>query len=220
MTATTAPAAKDATNIACECSRFFVLRNLREENEGGDLTWDEEFSTNCTSTTRNTFAPGHDAKLKRFLIITGAANWEVTKDEGGMNRTADAMTFAREFGFGYMVSAGIIALRDKEAKRAAAIARKHEREEARNAKALARAERKTAPKTKKAVKIVEADSYRVHEAPTGDGTLVTRKVGRWDYEGILGMHRIEGGEKSDTIEIFRYQDKSGKVIYTTKSRNA
>lgn len=212
---TTAPAIKKSAVLTrCECSRFSVLTNVREDLNG-DLIWDEEFTTNCIAPTRNTFAPGHDAKLKRFLIIAGASDWEVTKDEGGMSRNADAMTFAREFGFGYMVSNGITALQAKQAKQAAAIARKHEREEARNAKALARAERKS---SRKPTEIIEVDGHRLHKAAEADGSLATRKVGRWEYEGIVTMHRVEGGEKADTIEVFSYQNKEGKVILTTKSR--
>lgn len=210
---TTAPATK--TSARCECSRFSVLVNVHDTAEGG-LAWDSEYGTHCISATNNTFAPGHDAKLKSFLIKAGANSHEVTKDEGGVNRISDAMTFATEYGFAYMVSQGIAAAKDKLMKQAEAAARKHERAEEREARKLAKANR--TPKTKKPVEIVEVEGYRFHAAPVADGTLTTRKVGRWDYEGILGMHRVEGGEKADTIEVFRYQDKSGKVLFTTKSR--
>lgn len=200
----TAPTAK--TPSRCECSRFSVLVNVHENDTDGDLTWDDEYSTGCFASTNNTFAPGHDAKLKSFLIRAGSMSHEVTKDEGGMNRNADAMAFANEFGFGYMVSNGIAAAKDKLVRQAEAAARKHERAEEREARKLAK--RST---------IIEVEGFRVN-AKGVKAYAAIRKVGRWDYEGLVAMHRVEGGHASDTVEIFTYVDKQGKTQRTTKSR--
>ncbi|PWK67187.1 hypothetical protein BCL76_10992 [Streptomyces sp. CG 926] len=116
-----------AVPARCECSRYSVLVNLRDED--GDLTWDEELTTGCTATTARVFAPGHDAKLKSALIRWGAEGHEVTREGDGVSTTADAATLASKFIFANMVAAGI--------KRAAA---KAERAGARAAKVQPAAE--------------------------------------------------------------------------------
>lgn len=139
MTAkTTAPkaAATPVEPTPCECSRYSVLSNVREA-ENGDLTWDQELTTGCAATTRRTFAPGHDAKLKSALIRWGAEGHEIRYDDGGMSTTADAATLAAKFPFGHMVAAGIKRAEDKAAAKA-------ERD-------AARAARKVAPKKPKVV---------------------------------------------------------------------
>ncbi|MFF3710439.1 hypothetical protein [Streptomyces phaeochromogenes] len=157
MTAkTTAPkaAAAPAEPTPCECSRYSVLSNVREA-DNGDLTWDQELTTGCTATTKRTFAPGHDAKLKSALIRWGAEGHEIRYDDGGMSTTADAATLAAKFPFGHMVAAGIKRAEDKAAAKA-------ERD-------AVRAARKAAPKKPKTVKakvgrtvregVVEGDEF-------------------------------------------------------------
>ncbi len=63
-----------------------------------------ELTTGCTATTKRTFAPGHDARLKGFLIRNGA--------EGNLVRVGDdvntsAQAVANQFGFSGMVADGI-----------------------------------------------------------------------------------------------------------------
>ena len=78
----------------CTCSTVVILA------DNGD-----EITTNCKATTKRTFAPGHNARLKGFLIRAGVEGNLVTFEGSGMNITAQAM--AESFGFGYMVAAGI-----------------------------------------------------------------------------------------------------------------
>lgn len=63
-----------------------------------------ERTTGCTATTKRTFAPGHDARLKGFLIRAGAENMLVRVGDD-VNTSAQAV--AEQFGFGYMVADGI-----------------------------------------------------------------------------------------------------------------
>ncbi|MEU9589855.1 hypothetical protein AB0D84_09000 [Streptomyces sp. NPDC048193] len=122
---TTAKTAQAATAepTRCECSRY--------ELEGGQ-------TTGCKAETKRLFAPGHDAKLKSFLIRAGAAGELVTRvAEDGHRTSGQADSLAAKFTFGYMVKAGITRARDKAAEKAE--------------RAAARATRKAAPKTPKKV---------------------------------------------------------------------
>lgn len=97
-------ARKNTAKTICECSRYSVLVGLRNDAKG-DLTWDDELTTGCPKTlTGRTFAPGHDAKLKGFLIRVGTDGHEVTDDQG-ISCTAEAM--AGRYGFAHMVREGI-----------------------------------------------------------------------------------------------------------------
>lgn len=91
MNATAKTTAKIAN--ACTCSLVVAFAE-----DGTELT------TGCTSTTKRTFAPGHDARLKGFLIRAGAENMMVRVGED-VNTSAQAV--ADQFGFGYMVAEGI-----------------------------------------------------------------------------------------------------------------
>ena len=65
--------------------------------------------TGCTLTTRRTFAPGHDAKLKSLLIQAGVRGWEARygRISGGMLVTTDPISAANRYGFGPQVRLGI-----------------------------------------------------------------------------------------------------------------
>ncbi|MFC7825621.1 hypothetical protein [Streptomyces sp. NPDC057375] len=107
-------AAKTATATAeptrCECSRY--------ELEDGR-------TTGCQAETKRLFAPGHDAKLKSFLIRAGAAGEMVTRvAEDGHRTSGQADSLAAKFTFGYMVKAGITRSRDKAAEKAARAAQR------------------------------------------------------------------------------------------------
>jgi hypothetical protein len=104
--------AKDAENlvtsdIPCACSTFYALENVRDDTETGDLVWDAEYNTGCQETTKNTFAPGHDAKLKGFLIKMSDLDVEIHRTEGGMSITAGPIEHAQKYGFSVQVAAGI-----------------------------------------------------------------------------------------------------------------
>jgi len=82
-----------ATLAPCSCSLFAAVA------ADGTTT-----RTGCTATTRRTFAPGHDARLKGFLIRAGKAGHLVATPEGTQEFPAKV---ADRFGFGYMVREGI-----------------------------------------------------------------------------------------------------------------
>lgn len=65
---------------------------------------DEVLTTGCTATTKRTFAPGHDARLKGFLIRAALAD-QLVRIGDDVNTTPEAI--ADQFGFGYMVRTGI-----------------------------------------------------------------------------------------------------------------
>jgi len=192
----------------CECSKYDALVNaqLTEENlANGDY---EVFTTGCNATTKREFAPGHDAKLKSFLIRYSGPEYDVRRNDGGVSVSASAQGHADRYEFGYMVAAGIA----KAAEKAKA---KAEREAARAAKKAAKgkpAERKLAESAgvvapAKVADVVaaeeaayaEAEAKKVaereasadwDEAPSQgvdltDEPEVIAKVGRWEYKGIV-----------------------------------
>ncbi|MEW2494340.1 hypothetical protein AB0942_12455 [Streptomyces nodosus] len=89
-------------------------------------------TTGCAAETKRQFAPGHDAKLKSFLIKAGAEGAEVIRIVDGIASPADASTHAAKFVFGHMVAAGITRAEGKAAEKAE--------------RAAARAARKAAPR--------------------------------------------------------------------------
>ncbi|MFF0395046.1 hypothetical protein ACFYSJ_04530 [Streptomyces sp. NPDC005248] len=188
-TAKKTAAGDQAEPTRCECSRYSVLVNVRENGTDGDLTWDAELTTGCTATTKRVFAPGHDAKLKSALIRWGAEGHEVTRDDDGVNTSADAETQAKKFIFANMVAAGI--------KRA-------------QAKAAAKAEREAAKKALRQAK--QAMTNALYEAKVDAGVRgykrgsqeVTARVGRWERTGT-----VEG-------DAFTYTDAKGATKTTTK----
>lgn len=127
----------DATGAtACECSKYEAVigEQLTDENlASGNY---ETFSTGCAATTKREFAPGHDAKLKSFLITHGAQGHDI---KFGIT-LGTAEQFAKQYTFGYMITDGI-------AKAKAKLDAKAER-------AAAKAAKKTAPKAER--KLAEA----------------------------------------------------------------
>lgn len=100
----TEPKAKE--RVACECSKFSTQVNARYED--GVLVTDEVLTTGCTSTTVNTFAPGHDAKLKSFLIKSYLTyRGKCGREENGTRTERSALDFAQSHGFSLQVAAGI-----------------------------------------------------------------------------------------------------------------
>ena len=218
--------AKGAT--PCECSRYEaqITAQLTEENLANGTY--ETFTTGCNATTAREFAPGHDAKLKSFLIRHSGPEYEIRFGAS----VADAKEFAKRYAFGYMVLEGI-------AKAEAKAAAKAEREAARAAKKAEKAAAKAKPAApaEKPLAEVVAEEEAKHAAevaaarpepewddepakPVADGDdevlnarareereadLVTAKVGRWEYQGFVTE---EGG--------FRYRNKGGHLITAPK----
>lgn len=95
-----ATATKTAKIVACACSTVVAFGKDGEERRTG-----------CRATTQRTFAPGHDARLKGFLIRAGADDMTVTFDGSGIN--LDPVSLANSFGFAYMVADGIAAAKKR-----------------------------------------------------------------------------------------------------------
>lgn len=99
-----ATAAKTAQAVKpCTCSK------VSTRTETGELV-----TTGCTQTTKRTFAPGHDARLKGFLIRAGVEGQDV---KVGDDAPRTAQEVADQFGFGYMVAEGIKAGAEREFKK-------------------------------------------------------------------------------------------------------
>ncbi len=73
----------------CACSRYRTVSGK---------------STGCNQTTNGRFAPGHDAKLKAFLIAAGADGEDVYVIN---ERRASALEYAKAIGYGDQVARGI-----------------------------------------------------------------------------------------------------------------
>lgn len=227
MTATAKTTKTEPT--ACACSQFEALdlNDVTEADvEAGDI---QTFATDCTASTRNVFAPGHDAKLKSFLIKAELAGLEIRRMQGGMAINADAVSHANEFGFGHMVAAGIEKGRAKAEARAARKAAKATKTVAEHGRAKAKSLAETvaaeqakhqAEQTAKVAELQAAAEWDdAPAAPVADtewadahtdedkaayGEPTKAKVGRWTYEGT-----VFNGE-------FTYTDGKGKTQTTRK----
>lgn len=80
----------------CACSLFVAVAA-----DGRDTR------TGCTATTRRTFAPGHDARLKGFLIRAGRDRLHVREVGRGVAHDQHPVQIAERFGFAHMVRDGI-----------------------------------------------------------------------------------------------------------------
>lgn len=80
---------------ACACSGFKAV----------DAAGRVVATTGCSASTKRTFAPGHDARLKGFLIRAGREGNLVRTPEGGSDQVA--VRVAERFGFAQMVRDGI-----------------------------------------------------------------------------------------------------------------
>lgn len=230
IAAAAAPAAAKVKTAAhpCECGLFETLVNVRPNDTDGDLVWDEEFTTGCGgATTLRTFAPGHDARLKGFLIKMGARGEDVDRVDGGVRIGGDALGWAHKYGFGSQVSAGIEnALAKIEARKA--------KETARQEAADLRAAQKAAKVSVKAASALAADTAKAQAdmqatadaasakliadaladaqaaadaeaAVAATASLVQAKVGRWTYDGV--HNEAEG--------TFSYESKGVAKTVTT-----
>lgn len=151
MTAKT-PAAKTAHE--CICSH--VVASFDETDRALQLLLGR--GTRCMDSTRNEFAPGHDAKLKSFLITAGSLGVDVSLGDG---QWMEATKLAGQFGFGHQVTRGIAA---------------------RKAHAQYRTDRANAKSAKKAIK-----AAKPAKAPKAlASNLVDAKVGRHFYRGYVG----------------------------------
>jgi hypothetical protein len=194
---TKTPAAAKAPNN-CACSEFEIGIGITAE-EDGQPDFDGT-ATGCTKTTRRTFSPGCDAKLKSLLIRAGVEGLEVRHNSG--ITYGDPASAARQFGFADMVAAGIQrGIAKAAAKAAKAAAPKAPRKAAKKDKTSAdktsadeRAAKLTAkmaevagkvtvsaPPAPVAEPIVEA-APEATEAPAG---TIRIRLGRWEYTATV-----------------------------------
>lgn len=225
MTNTTKSTEVTESETPCECSNYDALipDQLTEENlADGNVDY---FDTGCTSTTRNTFAPGHDAKLKSFLIAQEVAGNEIRRTAGGMAVSRSAVEHASQFAFAHMVEAGIAKASEKAKAQADRKAARAARKAAKGVKkAPAASETHTVEhKPGKSLAEIVADEEAAHaeatkrSQPEPEWTedepkapeQVEAKVGRWTYKGTLNQDGTFsyaaklGGTK--TVEAGKFQ---------------
>ncbi len=81
----------DTTTLArvCACSLYSYLVP-QHTGPNGDQVW-RRVTTECLATTRSTFSPGHDMKLRSLLVEAGAEGHQVlwTGDDTVIGKTAE-----------------------------------------------------------------------------------------------------------------------------------
>lgn len=206
----------------CECANYSILR-WNETSED----WDTVATTRCPGTlTTRTFAPGHDAKLKGFLIRAGVAAEEVSDNQGV---TANPIAMAARYGFEQMVRKGIAGgLIKRETKKLKKGERSELAEAAQERVDALTHDGNSARKSRELAALVAAEEAKhaaeqaaqakpLPEPEWGDDAaqataareererdMVKAKVGRWEYEGT-----VEDG-------TFTYSNSKGEATSTTK----
>lgn len=155
-------------------------------------------SDDCIGTTKKTFAQGHDARLVSRLR-DAVLNHEMDRDEAyaELNRRAGANSLH------YKLDNAITNAMDRL-----------ERKANRDFDRIAKASKRTAK-----IETITVDGFELHAKPSASEPNVERKVGRWVREGNITEHQIFGEDKGDTVRVFRYTDKSGNKVATTKHNN-
>ncbi|AGK80457.1 hypothetical protein ACH4KO_00500 [Streptomyces anulatus] len=179
----TAAKTAQAEPAACTCSQFAT---------------EDGRTTGCAAETKRLFAPGHDAKLKSFLIRMGAEGVEIIRTTDGIASSADASTHAAKFAFGHMVAAGITRAEGKAAAKAQREAAKNDPAKKAAKKALRQAKQAMTAALDEAKADAGARGYK------REPQEVTAKVGRWERTGT-----VEG-------DTFTYTDAKGATKTTTK----
>ncbi|MGW0854734.1 hypothetical protein [Streptomyces sp. NPDC002690] len=87
----------------CECSSYSLLV-LVHENTQGDKVW-QQTTTDCTATTKRTFAPGHDSKLKSLLLQARDGGRQIRRTSGTTVVDRDAARVAADLGWEDLVGA-------------------------------------------------------------------------------------------------------------------
>lgn len=191
-----------AKTVACRCS---IYRFTHDKTE---------YTTGCTRTTTRTFAQGHDAKLKGFLIHAGSVGADVVREVGGIQHIGDAVKQASEYGFAHMVRDAIQARLDGMAARAA-------RKDA--PKEPAGPPKKASPKSTKRPEAPIEGSYpkkasrakgskaKATNDPAPSGEAVREdhiRVGRWWHKAVIfengaAMYKTQSGAQK-TVQKGQY----------------
>lgn len=129
-----------------------------------------DYGTDCSQTTWNVFAQGHDAKLVGFMVRAELAGEEIAKVEGGVRITfPGAVAAAQSISDALAIKA--------QAQLDAAIARL-----AKKASTQAKKAAKTSAKAAAKVEVVEEPAPEaVVEVVEATTTQAKIKVGRWTY---------------------------------------
>jgi len=178
---------------ACLCSLFEV--GMFDETEG---TPDEQvYNTDCSATTKRTFAQGHDARLVSFLVDGHFDGYSIRMVQDGV-----ATTFATP------EDAARVASEELAAKALKATERRNEKEQVKRdrieakAKATEAKEKEKAEKAAAKEKAAQEAAEAKAKAPKATGAevvagtkegdqpdlpegLVRIKVGRWEYEAEI-----------------------------------
>lgn len=171
MTETAASDTKTANPYRpCACSRFEAVVPTED---GSDYSYQAD--TGCAESTARVFAPGHDAKLKGFLIREGAFGHSIRESDGGMATERTAIDTATMFGFGTQVAAGI--------DRAARLAEEKAHRQAE--RAVARGQARAARESAKTAQQAKVDKTKADEKTAEGPFVVTIKMGRWTYPAVI-----------------------------------
>lgn len=179
----------------CLCQSFEV-GNFDPAKEG---TEDEEiFSTGCTQTTMSTFAQGHDARLVSFLVDGHFDGYTLRQVVNGVSQTFATPADAAAQGSDALRLKAEKATANRQEKVTATEAKKAERERVKaekdQAKADAKAAREKEKENAKAAKANEPKSTgaavaagsREGEPITGPEGTTRIKVGRWEFDAVIG----------------------------------
>ncbi len=145
------------TTKPCLCGSF----SFGTYGPDGSAESFEDYGTDCTQTTTNVFAQGHDAKLVGFLVRAELAEEEIAQVSGGVRHTFSGAVHA----------AGTVS--DALALKAAA------QLDAARARLAKKAARKAATEARKSAKAVKAVEPTTREARI--------KVGRWEYDATIDL---------------------------------
>lgn len=203
-------AAKKSEPTACECSLYeaVISAQLTEENLANGTY--ETFSIGCEATTKNTFAPGHDAKLKSALIRWGAdEGMEVARLAGGVRTVATAQHWADTHGFSTQVAAGIKKAQEKAAAKAARATKKAAPKPER---ALAQSAGLVAPETPSEPAKSLAEIVAAEEAAHAAEVAANRPAPEWDDEPTERRAPVSDGDDEVLNAAAREERERGLVI--------
>lgn len=93
-----------ATSKPCACRSYSFLITVSETPT--ETVWHQK-TTECTDTTQSTYTPGHDAKLRSFLVQAGIEGCQVRRVKGDIIIGKSALRVAAELGWEDAVREGI-----------------------------------------------------------------------------------------------------------------
>ena len=218
---------------ALDAAQAAAAKSTRECQCGNFANAETGERIDCEAATARNFAPGHDAKLKSFLIRTGAAG-DLVRQLG----VADAITAvqaANLYGFGNLVSAGIIKAAEKAEARANRPARRTAAKRATPADADLTHDGNAARRQREAAGLAEI--VAAEEAKHAAVVAASRPEPEWDDadevkvapailedEGAMNAHAREAREAAGLVkakvgrwEHEGYVNDDGSFTYAKRS---